>query len=135
MIFLQKLKTAAFRRLCVETQKYGRDESHNYQPPLGGCVLKLCRFDDFMGYLPAAFRRLCVETAYPNTIRRWHRQPPLGGCVLKQAARPYSPPSLLQPPLGGCVLKLDAQYFGVPQRRQPPLGGCVLKQNEIHIIS
>ena len=56
-------------------------------------------------------------------------QPPLGGCVLKQAARPYSPPSLLQPPLGGCVLKLDAQYFGVPQRRQPPLGGCVLKRH------
>ena len=37
-----------------------------YQPPSGGCVLKL--FDDGTANpfsLPAAFRRLCVETIRP----------------------------------------------------------------------
>ena len=38
------------------------------QPPLGGCVLKLCGYDDIQSLGPAAFRRLCVETRL-----RWGR--------------------------------------------------------------
>ena len=61
-----------------------------YQPPLGGCVLKLPKKvgSGFWAF-PAAFRRLCVETKHlieaqdkPKAI-----QPPLGGCVLKQSIR------------------------------------------------
>ena len=78
-----------------------------YQPPSGGCVLKLLLKNekDFF-YIPAAFRRLCVETYsqsqqspnhLPAAFRRlcvetYHTfddnrrpfQPPSGGCVLKQ---------------------------------------------------
>ena len=82
-----KTAPAAFRRLCVETQNTSTKKSPNppaafrrlcvetmvesvvvddeiYQPPSGGCVLKLCKFDNQQEYQkPAAFRRLCVETA------------------------------------------------------------------------
>ena len=63
------VKPAAFRRLCVETEKMGRFSVGGIQPPLGGCVLK-----------PMA---KCVDR---NIIK--YRQPPLGGCVLKPQSRP-----------------------------------------------
>ena len=76
---------AAFRRLCVETILPRRPQGGEFQPPSGGCVLKLqmicSRYSDHnqppsggcvlkpIGELlfglplqPAAFRRLCVET-------------------------------------------------------------------------
>ena len=56
---------AAFRRLCVETDRSKScKRDGRCQPPSGGCVLKLRAF--FAASLlprPAAFRRLCVETA------------------------------------------------------------------------
>ena len=57
-------KPAAFRRLCVETRNPAFVRlGYAYQPPSGGCVLKLS--PDIQSYKdidPAAFRRLCVET-------------------------------------------------------------------------
>ena len=55
--------TAAFRRLCVETRQSAGRARHRQQPPSGGCVLKrylhctICHAGN-----TAAFRRLCVET-------------------------------------------------------------------------
>ena len=77
---------AAFRRLCVETTN---DASPilfpKFQPPSGGCVLKL--------HIP-----------YPS-LQDYRRQPPSGGCVLKQYGGFRSNPFRRQPPSGGCVLK------------------------------
>ncbi|WP_210383774.1 hypothetical protein, partial [Neisseria sp. HMSC058F07] len=58
--------TAAFGRLCVETQAILAKHSCLEQPPSGGCVLKL------------ANSRLHLLT---------NPQPPSGGCVLKQVGR------------------------------------------------
>ena len=55
-----------------------------FQPPSGGCVLKLLlglSFESFAG------------------------QPPSGGCVLKQRQRRAAHSRPTQPPSGGCVLK------------------------------
>ena len=39
--------------------------TENYQPPSGGCVLKLALLITAGWYIyPAAFRRLCVETLF-----------------------------------------------------------------------
>ena len=57
-----KNKPAAFRRLCVETINLYMFTRWMFQPPSGGCVLKL--------YLPALNRAI-------------RYQPPSGGCVLK----------------------------------------------------
>ena len=76
---------AAFRRLCVETQKTAGTPYVSAQPPLGGCVLKHRIGDD------------SDEVA---------GQPPLGGCVLKQFGFVEDDFERHQPPLGGCVLKL-----------------------------
>ena len=57
----------------------------DFQPPLGGCVLKP-QNDQDIGTLkpPAAFRRLCVETKLSPALDTLKiNQPPLGGCVLK----------------------------------------------------
>ncbi len=80
------LAPAAFRRLCVETMpSLVKAAVCNFQPPSGGCVLKLylmsIRYNShvqppsggcvlklrylmtyFTSRRPAAFRRLCVET-------------------------------------------------------------------------
>ena len=63
---------------------YHHNKSH-FQPPLGGCVLKLYGQAYIGGQNgPAAFRRLCVETANAKAyLKRIEPQPPLGGCVLK----------------------------------------------------
>ena len=59
----QMLDPAAFRRLCVETFLENGFECKEFQPPSGGCVLKLGSNLFSCGiFLPAAFRRLCVET-------------------------------------------------------------------------
>ena len=59
---------AAFRRLCVETDRLiSRNCLRLFQPPSGGCVLK----------------RKLVERNAPEIP-----QPPSGGCVLKQPEYP-----------------------------------------------
>ena len=79
--------TAAFRRLCVETQIRRRTSNKRHQPPSGGCVLK--QIVKGNGNVQAG-------------------QPPSGGCVLK----PYVNNNVIalgsQPPSGGCVLKLSS---------------------------
>ena len=103
MIFLQP---AAFGRLCVETHTMKNNKESGYQPPSGGCVLKLNNEDGLFKmklqppsggcvlkrkgkhheideHLPAAFGRLCVETVSDNSYRKFQTQPPSGGCVLK----------------------------------------------------
>ena len=59
------LTSAASRRLCVETALplVFKEEIAQFQPPLGGCVLK-----------PHGLRDFFIAIS----------QPPLGGCVLKQ---------------------------------------------------
>ena len=81
------IEPAAFRRLCVETSISAvaswflmyqppsggcvlklplaiRIYAARYQPPSGGCVLKLVIFGNTLpAGAPAAFRRLCVETS------------------------------------------------------------------------
>ena len=76
---------AAFRRLCVETSTSSFSHRVPIQPPLGGCVLKLCQ------KIQAGFVQC---------------QPPLGGCVLKLLCGCGQRHGHDQPPLGGCVLKL-----------------------------
>ena len=103
-----------------------------FQPPLGGCVLKLCNsiFDKIFHFQPplggcvlkrrvvakhgcredtAAFRRLCVET-----------MPPAGQV---SAAAPAAFRRL-------CV---ETRFWlcRIKKQRQPPLGGCVLKQGDV----
>ena len=67
---------AAFGRLCVETRPYQHPERGNFQPPSGGCVLKL----DIQPVRAAN-----------------NAQPPSGGCVLKRGqalkASPEYPPA------------------------------------------
>ena len=76
---------AAFGRLCVETLPISsRITPLPWQPPSGGCVLKLSRH--------------CPR-------RRRFRQPPSGGCVLKPSRIDLIRRRKLQPPSGGCVLK------------------------------
>ena len=55
--------SAAFGRLCVETQAETDKELARDQPPSGGCVLKPLASNPLAFYWPsAAFGRLCVET-------------------------------------------------------------------------
>ena len=76
------------------------------QPPSGGCVLKLLIVDtDTFKRFPAAFGRLCVETDGRLTVHFGTGQPPSGGCVLKQEAAKRRRCIGAQPPSGGCVLK------------------------------
>ena len=67
MRVIPRVLPAAFRRLCVETEKMPRAKRRWRQPPLGGCVLK-------RGNRQTDVRRI--------------RQPPLGGCVLKPDVQP-----------------------------------------------
>ena len=122
--------SAAFGRLCVETNFTFRTTSSSLsQPPSGGCVLKLllpkrqlkkhhqppsggcvlkqntrCFVQSDKN--SAAFGRLCVETTFEaNGINAKYGQPPSGGCVLKRYGAKFIPVSGTQPPSGGCVLK------------------------------
>ena len=62
-----------------------------YQPPSGGCVLKLKRhFPEYVCVYAAAFRRLCVETNFKCTKAHASIQPPSGGCVLKLDVLPLT---------------------------------------------
>ena len=60
---------AAFGRLCVETERVaGGTQGESTQPPSGGCVLKLRRYNlCLLTVMPAAFGRLCVETIKHKT--------------------------------------------------------------------
>ena len=73
---------AAFGRLCVETLSGGVESAlAMYQPPSGGCVLKLQDAVQIAGVIaPAAFGRLCIEATF--ALKR-QIQPLSGGCVLK----------------------------------------------------
>ena len=77
-----------------------------FQPPSGGCVLKLLWSFDM------------ADT---------NAQPPSGGCVLKHVVQAAFDFVQAQPPSGGCVLKPPPVYRRGRQCRQPPSGGCVLK--------
>ena len=99
-------KTAAFRRLCVET---------------------LTVFAGTISSYAAAFRRLCVETINIFFNDFCGFQPPSGGCVLKRDVKDVNGEKIAQPPSGGCVLKPEvSERLGISER-QPPSGGCVLK--------
>ncbi len=76
---------AAFGRLCVETPSSASTPFGSFQPPSGGCVLKLVR-------------NLAAVV--------FDEQPPSGGCVLKQLFVHFLDYCFVQPPSGGCVLKL-----------------------------
>ena len=81
---------AAFRRLCVETFHGTFPFFLLFQPPSGGCVLKLrCRI-------------------YVGNSRG---QPPSGGCVLKRLVFGFDELYYTQPPSGGCVLKPQSVFF------------------------
>ena len=56
-----------------------------WQPPSGGCVLKLHKWEmDYKELLAATFGWLCVETtASKSSAQVSGTQPPSGGCVLK----------------------------------------------------
>ena len=76
--------SAAFGRLCVETQPFGRRRPNVFQPPSGGCVLKLPKLTRLpVAVVAAAFGRLCVETRNYAPLPITTMQPPSGGCVLK----------------------------------------------------
>ena len=63
--------SAAFGRLCVETIKPVGRKLYEWQPPSGGCVLKL----------PGNIQQIISRP-----------QPPSGGCVLKlMESRPFDP--------------------------------------------
>ena len=100
-------KPAAFGRLCVETSVWTQNMTMVFQPPSGGCVLKLRLPESVRGSGgPAAFGRLCVETkrrAYP----RWYGVPAAFGrlCVETWCMVGGNSFRCLQPPSGGCVLK------------------------------
>ena len=81
---------AAFGRLCVETASASRASAGWYQPPSGGCVLKLA---------------ICFSSF------QFFSQPPSGGCVLKPPLRLLYNVVCGQPPSCGCVLKLPIRAF------------------------
>ena len=58
--------SAAFGRLCVETDVLAQIDSYlKDQPPSGGCVLKqIQRAVIYQTLKSAAFGRLCVETCF-----------------------------------------------------------------------
>ena len=118
---------AAFGRLCVETEGQNGGGHPRYQPPSGGCVLKLQPCFLCRGRLAAAFGRLCVETTTGTATPCSCWQPPSGGCVLKPRDKPWLHPDFGQPPSGGCVLKRPAIPRQTARPYQPPSGGCVLK--------
>ena len=64
--------------------KRATSDIQNYQPPSGGCVLKLRTWELYLLYMS---------------------QPPSGGCVLKQELKAAESCLRRQPPSGGCVLK------------------------------
>ena len=75
----------------MKQQNTGRKQERVYQPPSGGCVLKLERSYSYW-YFPY--------------------QPPSGGCVLKHTDGVRLGFRLFQPPSGGCVLKHDVFCAG-----------------------
>ena len=81
---------AAFRRLCVETNTLQIASDPDYQPPSGGCVLKLL-------LVVSVLKIFC--------------QPPSGGCVLKLPFSERDARYGAQPPSGGCVLKHDLTFL------------------------
>ena len=130
-LFERVLQPAAFGRLCVETGQHLARLTDRYQPPSGGCVLKLpctttenngtdqppsggCvlkqRFFAIGGAAspPAAFGRLCVETELENQNQAWRDWPAAFGrlCVETSAVYWIRKHIMHQPPSGGCVLKL-----------------------------
>ena len=75
------------------------------QPPLGGCVLKLCAGRKLWRIPAAAFRRLCVETALSPFKRSRRTSAAFRRLCVETAMRLRYLVPTAQPPLGGCVLK------------------------------
>ena len=83
-VFDTLIDPAAFRRLCVETPCRCPCLPVVFQPPSGGCVLKL---------------------PIQQKLEMLLGQPPSGGCVLKLITVKFTLMIGCQPPSGGCVLK------------------------------
>ena len=141
--------SAAFGRLCVETQPFGRRRPNVFQPPSGGCVLKhglkaskhglliqppsggcvlkrLC-IDRGRLYNAAAFGRLCVETPLCTTPAASWTPAAFGRLCVETGVLIWMALFVHQPPSGGCVLKHIRGHLITGTLLQPPSGGCVLK--------
>ena len=121
-----------------------------YQPPSGGCVLKLLLLklcpmtkkpaafgrlcvetragcSENVAVIPAAFGRLCVETTSVSLVPS-SDTPAAFGRLCVETEQVLSTHNLFsQPPSGGCVLKQQSQTSFSSCQNQPPSGGCVLK--------
>ena len=127
------------------------------QPPLRGCVLKLCATARMIAPLTQPPLRGCVLKLCRAVVGDGDcAQPPLRGCVLKPVVK-HSSIQLgkaaasarlcvetfiegllgqfrMQPPLRGCVLKQVKQnHYRHLYRQQPPLRGCVLKPGNFFV--
>ena len=91
----------------LKLSRTAQGEDGFFQPPLGGCVLKLetaalagCSVS------PAAFRRLCVETYTTPNLKISTSPAAFRRLCVETYTRIFSEKKPLnQPPLGGCVLK------------------------------
>ena len=147
---LAALISAAFRRLCVETQMPALRFISDSQPPSGGCVLKPCLPPDLrhLSNQPpsggcvlkpgwggnklrprpsAAFRRLCVETPNLRTVQSRYLSAAFRRLCVETENMVKQIKGSNQPPSGGCVLKPSCIPCCRLSRYQPPSGGCVLK--------
>ena len=139
-----KLRPAAFRRLCVETSwKNGCVPMSHDQPPSGGCVLKLGKYEITFELvnqppsggcvlkhsvihrrcfwpIPAAFRRLCVETRLKLNRRNPYGVPAAFRrlCVETTSHKKSAAALEIQPPSGGCVLKLPPKS-NIQRKKEP----------------
>ena len=142
---------AAFGRLCVETNVAQLDGVIDvYQPPSGGCVLKLVHgFAHTRARVQPPSGGCVLKQGLGGRFLAAGSQPPSGGCVLKPHQQSvdycHAFPAAFgrlcvetvwmidtgaldaQPPSGGCVLKHGRGKTFTPSPNQPPSGGCVLK--------
>ena len=107
------LVSAAFGRLCVETNDALFGRVHFGQPPSGGCVLK-------------------QVSAHADGIGDIANQPPSGGCVLKLLLCRRQQQAQQSAAFGRlCVETNHPKHYQKPFQAQPPSGGCVLKQEQL----
>ena len=123
-----RIQPAAFRRLCVETAQRRSCGTGGTQPPSGGCVLKHTNpihLEQVEG--PAAFRRLCVETSVE--IHEASGKAPAAFrrlCVEtgsdKSFCGTFGPAAFRRLCVETRTVDKGRQTYS-----QPPSGGCVLK--------
>ena len=131
---------AAFGRLRVETGLPILSHAKMFQPPSGGCVLKLYLSPETgdIGHQPPSGGCVLKHSTIRQGWKHYHSQPPSGGCVLKQflafaVGNEFNPAAFgrlrvetpkppinskfrIQPPSGGCVLKQRLRRFGQPMK-------------------